>query len=158
MIARRPREALREDGAQATVELAVTAPVLIVLAIAVANLMVYACAVARFDRVAPDVVLACGQAPAGQGGRAGAAELVESELAAAMEGYPVEVGVERSGGSSASGAAFELVGGLETLTCSMEFEPWPGPLSIAGVELGAPVSLEHERALTFDPWRSGVVV
>ena len=56
---------LREKRAQATVEMAVVAPVMIILALIVYNLMQFACAVARFDRVAPDVVLAQGVSPQG---------------------------------------------------------------------------------------------
>ena len=54
---------LREKRAQATVEMAVVAPVMIILALIVYNLMQFACAVARFDRVAPDIVLAQGGLP-----------------------------------------------------------------------------------------------
>ena len=62
-----------EEGAQATVELAVVAPVLVVLALISYNMMVFVSATARFDRVAPDIVLAHGSSPpasdsdAGQG-------------------------------------------------------------------------------------------
>ena len=54
-----------EDRAQATVEMAVVAPVMLVLALIVYNVMMFVSATARFDRVAPDVVLAHGLAPAG---------------------------------------------------------------------------------------------
>lgn len=49
---------LREERAQATVEMAVVTPVLLVLALIVYNVMIFAGAVARFDRVVPDIVLA----------------------------------------------------------------------------------------------------
>lgn len=52
------RMRLREERAQATVEMAVVTPVLLVLALIVYNVMIFASAVARFDRVAPDIVLA----------------------------------------------------------------------------------------------------
>ena len=42
---------LREERAQATVEMAVVTPVLLVLALIVYNVMTFASAVARFDRV-----------------------------------------------------------------------------------------------------------
>ena len=54
-----------EDRAQAAVEMAVVAPVMLVLALIVYNVMMFVSATARFDRVAPDVVLAHGVAPAG---------------------------------------------------------------------------------------------
>ena len=61
------RTGLREERAQATVEMAVVTPVLLVLALIAYNVMIFAGAVARFDRVVPDIVLAhaCG---AGRGG------------------------------------------------------------------------------------------
>ena len=46
---------LYEERAQATVEMAVVAPVLLALALIVYNVMVFAGAVARFDRVVPDI-------------------------------------------------------------------------------------------------------
>ena len=52
------RTRLREECAQATVEMAVVTPVLLVLALIAYNVMLFAGAVARFDRVVPDIVLA----------------------------------------------------------------------------------------------------
>lgn len=60
------RTRLREERAQATVEMAVVTPVLLVLALIVYNVMVFASAVARFDRVVPDIVLAHAVAPSGE--------------------------------------------------------------------------------------------
>ena len=74
---------LREKRAQATVEMAVVAPVMIILALIVYNLMQFACAVARFDRVAPDVVLAQGVSPQGDA-TLGKTATVESALQEAM--------------------------------------------------------------------------
>lgn len=60
------RMRLREERAQATVEMAVVTPVLLVLALIVYNVMVFASAVARFDRPVPHRVGArCGT---GRGG------------------------------------------------------------------------------------------
>ena len=50
------------------------------------------------------------------------------------------------------------LGTFRTYTCTMHYEPWPSSLSIAGVSLGAPAVLTHERAVTVDPWRPGVVM
>ena len=58
---------LREERAQATVEMAVVTPVLLVLALIVYNVMIFASAVARFDRVVPDIVLAHAVASEGEG-------------------------------------------------------------------------------------------
>lgn len=64
------RMRLREERAQATVEIAVVTPVLLVLALIVYNVMIYASAVARFDRVVPDIVLAHAVAPSGRATKA----------------------------------------------------------------------------------------
>ena len=86
---------LREERAQATVEMAVVAPVLLALALIVYNVMVFAGAVARFDRVVPDIVLAHAVAPEGEGDESSvdASMRVQSEIQAAMQGYNLQVEV-----------------------------------------------------------------
>lgn len=156
----RPRWVAREEAAQATVEMAVVVPVLIVLALISYNLMLFMAATARFDRVAPDVVAAHAVAPAGGEGAssAGTVETIAAELERAMDGYEVEVEVERvvEDGTPA-GELLSLVGGLQTYRCTVRMKPWPSALSIAGVSLGAPFELSHARKVTIDPWRPGVV-
>lgn len=151
----------RESRAQATVEMAVIAPVLIVLALIAYNVMMFVVATARFDRVAPDIVLAHGVAPAGESmGTSGtaAAATVAAQLEHAMEGYDVEIEVAREQeGDERGDSVLSLAGPLATYRCTMRYRPWPGSLSIAGVELGAPAFLVHERPVTIDPWRSGVI-
>lgn len=150
----------RETRAQATVEMAVVAPVLIVLALIVYNIMMFLSATARFDRVAPDIVLAHAVSPVGvdeQGGSV--AGTVAAELSEAMGSYGVEIEVtcaeEESSGAS---SLFSLVGGQRTYRCVMKYVPWPGNIVLAGVDMGAPVVLEHVREVTVDPWRPGVVM
>ena len=63
------RMRLREERAQATVEMTVVTPVLLVLALIVYNVMIFASAVTRFDRVVPDIVLAHAVASEGGGRR-----------------------------------------------------------------------------------------
>ena len=55
---------LREERGQAVVELACVVPVVLACALVAVNLGVYIERCARFDRVAPDMVLAHGIAPA----------------------------------------------------------------------------------------------
>ena len=150
---------LASDRAQATVEMAVVAPVLLVLALSVFNVMMFAAAVARFDRVAPDVVLAQGVSPAGDGTQGGSSTgAVQSALEDAMQGYDLQIEVSCEGGDSEQGGMLALVGSARTYTCRMKYRPWPSGFSIAGVSLGAPAFLQHERAVTVDPWRPGVIV
>ena len=151
---------LREREAQATVEMAVVTPVLVVLALIVYNLMVFSSAVARFDRVVPDIVIAQGVSPGtDDDGEAviDASDAILGELEDAMEGYGLTIEVTRSEGDGSNGTSFELVGALVTYTCTMSYTPWPSSFTIAGIDLGAPLTLTHERAVTIDPWRSGVV-
>ena len=152
---------LREECAQATVEMAVVTPVLLVLALIAYNVMIFAGAVARFDRVVPDIVLAHAAAPGGEGDESSidASATVQAQIQDAMEGYDLQVEVSSEQGTASSdGGLLSLSGTFRTYTCTMHYEPWPSSLSIAGVSLGAPAVLSHERAVTVDPWRPGVVM
>lgn len=148
-------DVLRETRAQATVEMAVVTPVLIVLALIVYNAMLFMVATARFDRVAPDIVLAHGSAPSSSKDSVSA---VLAQLEIAMRGYDLEIEVTCEQGDSQDGSLLSLVGPLKTYRCIMRYQPWPSAFAIAGVELGAPASLTHERSVVIDPWRSGVIV
>ena len=76
-----------------------------------------------------------------------------------MEGYDLQIEVSSEQGAEASdGGLLSLSGTFRTYTCTMHYEPWPTSLSIAGVPLGASTTLSHERAVTVDPWRPGVVM
>ena len=155
------RMRLREERAQATVEMAVVTPVLLVLALIVYNVMIFASAVARFDRVVPDIVLAHAVASEVEGDEssADASATVQTQILNAMEGYDLQIEVSSEQGAEASdGGLLSLSGTFRTYTCTMHYEPWPTSLSIAGVPLGAPTTLSHERAVTVDPWRPGVVM
>lgn len=87
------RMRLREERAQATVEMAVVTPVLLVLALIVYNVMIFASAVARFDRVVPDIVLAHAVASEGEGDEssADASATVQTQILNAMEGYDLQM-------------------------------------------------------------------
>ena len=78
-----------EEGAQATVELAVVAPVLVVLALISYNMMVFVSATARFDRVAPDIVLAHGSSPPASESDAGAGTwgVADAGVGSMAQGY-----------------------------------------------------------------------
>lgn len=150
-----------EERAQATVEMAVVIPVLLVLALIVYNIMLFVAAAARFDRIAPDIVAAHAVSPSGEsdGSTDDSVGVIESQIEGAMAGYDVEIEVTcTEGGASSGDDLLTLIGGLRTYRCSMRMRPWPSSLSIAGVDLGAPVALAHHRDVTVDPWRPGVVM
>lgn len=150
-----------EERAQATVEMAVVVPVLLVLALIVHNIMLFVAATARFDRIAPDIVAAHAVSPSGEsdGSTDDSVGVIESQIEGAMAGFDVEIEVTcTEGGASSGDDLLTLIGGLRTYRCSMRMRPWPSSLSIAGVDLGAPVALAHHRDVTVDPWRPGVVM
>lgn len=153
-------EVIAEERAQATVEMAVVTPVLLVMALIVYNLMVFASATARFDRIAPDIVLAHGVAPSGDdhAGTGETAASIQAEIAEVMGDYDVEVEVSVERGSEQTESLLSLVGAMRSYRCEMRYRPWPSNWSIAGVSLGAPLELTHVRDVAVDPWRSGVVV
>ena len=144
-----------EDG-QAVVELAVVAPVLLVLSLVVYNLMGFTSAVARFDRVAPDIVLAQAVSPTAG---ADALEAVRSELEQAMDGFDVELEVSVLGDGAEGGETLlSLIGGRQTYSCTLRYKPFPSSIGLAGVEVEVPTFLSHTREVVVDPWKSGVVV
>lgn len=148
----------REQAAQATVEMAIVLPVLLVLALLAYNVMLFVSAVARFDRIAPDIVIAEAVSPSGDEDAPDTSAVIEASLTRAMGDYDVEIEVSCShGGNEASGSLLSMVGGLDVYTCTLRMAPWPGALTIAGVSLRAPSVLSHARTVTIDPWRSGVV-
>ena len=103
--------ALDERG-QMTVELAVMAPVVIVIALVVLTLRGFVEACAAFDQAAPDAVLAHGVAPAGEQTREAAEREVRSALERALgrEGRcEVEVRCEGVLDSGAEGAALTIL-------------------------------------------------
>ena len=145
------RMRLREERAQATVEMAVVTPVLLVLALIVYNVMIFAGAVARFDRVVPDIVLAHAVASEGEGDEssADASATVQTQILNAMEGYDLQIEVSSEQGAEASdGGLLSLSGTFRTYTCTMHYEPWPTSLSIAGV----PSYIVYARALNRLGW------
>lgn len=119
------RMRLREERAQATVEIAVVTPVLLVLALIVYNVMIYASAVARFDRVVPDIVLAHAVAPSGEGDESSvdASATVRTQILNAMEGYDLQIEVSSEQGAEASD------GGL--LSYPVRLGPTPAPCTMS---------------------------
>lgn len=153
---------MREERAQATVEMAVVVPVLIVLALIVYNIMIFVSAVARFDRVVPDIAIAQGISVSASSNRdsadAEARKAVKTQIEHAMDGYDVQIQVASDAGKEDGDSMLALVGATKTYVCTMRYSPWPSRLSIAGIDLGAPAILSHERRVTVDPWRPGVLM
>ena len=158
----RARQAVGADDGQMFVEMAVVAPVMIVMAIVVVNLMLYIEAASRFDRVVPDAIMAVAVSP-GSGASEGSAQehAVTVAIAGAMEGIAnVDVQVRAVSAWSwgdGDGVGFSFAPHLTRYVCTMTYHPWPSALTVAGVEAGIPLTLTHERTFTVDRYRSGVV-
>lgn len=145
---------------QMTVELAVTVPVVLVVALVVLNLMWFVDACAAFDQVALDAVVAHGVSPAGEQTELASVEEVRAalELALGREGTcEVEVRAEGVGEEGAE-TSFVISPLLTRYTCTLVYRPWPRLLRMPGVTYEAPLALRHERELVVDRYRPGVVV
>ena len=148
------------------VELAVVAPVVIAVAVIVFNLGVYLGAAARFDRLAPDVVMALAVSPGSSTTQAGSqAHEVQAALEEALSDCPrvsVHVGVRNAWEAAAQtgegvlGMAFAPH--LVEYVCTLTYEPWPALVSIAGVDVGTPAQITHSRSFVVDVYRTGVFV
>lgn len=135
---------------QMVVELAVLLPVVIVVALISYNVLRFSAACARFDRVALDCVVSQGVSAPGAQASYAAAPLVEAAIREAMGGDDdLVVAVSEQAGNLPH---------LTRFTCELSMRPWPSRLTVAGVRLGAPHLLRHERSLTVDRYRPGVVL
>ena len=148
----------RERSGQLAVEFALLIPVMVAVALVALNLLRFADACARFDRVALDAVVTQGVSPAGEASVVSSVQAVREALEQAVEGDSCEVEVRGVDGSGSGGSAtFDLAAGTVRLVCELSYRPWPSRVEIAGVTWSAPVVLKHERALVVDRYRAGVV-
>lgn len=148
-----------EEG-QMVVEMAVVAPVMIVVAIVVTNLMWFLEATARFDRAVPDAVLVAAVSPSGEQGGGSGEHAVASAIEKAMGGMgnvKVSVRAETLWDAIGSSSGAVVAPHLTRYVCILEFAPWPSALTVAGVDAGIPVYLRHERSFVVDRYRAGVV-
>lgn len=154
--------ALRQDEGQMVVEMAAVAPVVIAVAVIVTNLMMFMVGVSRFDRVALDAVLAVAVASTGEANDRGQEQAVREAIGRAMNGMRgMAVTVEAISGwrdESTDGIGFSFAPHLTKYRCTLLFEPWPQGFAVAGVAVGVPPVLRHERSIVVDRYRTGVVV
>ncbi|MDO4536742.1 MAG: hypothetical protein Q4B54_01160 [Coriobacteriales bacterium] len=148
------------ERGQMAVELAALIPVIVVVALIVYNLGCFLVVSASFDRVAKDAVIAHAVSPAGQASTVSAVDQVRSCVEEALgprKNCEVEVSAERVG-SSSQGSMLTISPFLTKFTCVLIYHPWPSSFSLAGVSMGAPLALRHERSLVVDCYRAGVVI
>jgi hypothetical protein len=143
-----------------TVELAVLIPTIVVVGLIIANLVRFCGQCAVFDRVALDAALAQGVAPSGDQTSTSACNEVREAIASALDGATCEVDVAAESGAPpgrSAGLSFPVSPLLTTYRCTLRYRPWPGSFQIAGVVMGTPAILSHERSIVVDRFRAGVV-
>lgn len=146
-----------EQGGQMTVELAVTLPVVIVVALVIYNLGRFVQLCAAFDQVSLDAMVSQGVSPPGDQTTLSATGAIRSVVRAALPGDDFDVQVAAGASSEGDGASFTLAPHLVRYRCTLVYRPWPRSLVIAGVRMGTPLRLRHERTIVVDRFRSGVV-
>ncbi len=137
----------RGDSGQATVELAVLLPVVLVVALVSCNMMLYLSECARFDRLARNAIRICATSPS-YGEDAGAcAAAAEALLAEQMNSERVVCSVSVSYES-----------GLERYVAKMDYRPTLFGGNFRGEVFGVTLSpLSHEVGLVVDPYDAGVI-
>lgn len=145
------------QSGQMTVELAVTLPVVIVVALVIYNLGRFVQLCAAFDQVSLDAMVSQGVSPPGEQTTFSATTAIRSAVEAALPGDDFDIRVSAGGLSGDDGAKFTMAPHLVRYRCTLEYRPWPGRLVIAGVRMGTPLRLRHERTLVVDRFKSGVV-
>lgn len=154
-------EVLNGEEGQMVVEMAVVTPVMIVMAIVVLNLMWFIEASARFDRVAPDAVLAMAVSPEGGIDGSGGDWAVCQAIERAMDGMRgVEVSVESHSAwelAEPDSIGFSFAPHLTRYVCTLTYHPWPSGFAVAGFDASIPVELAHQSVLVVDRYCSGVI-
>lgn len=147
---RRAWDIVRCQRGQMVVELAMMVPVVIVVAIIIANLAYYASLCARFDRIAPDIALAHGVSPTGEQDARGAVGEIESALAEAMGDGSLDISVRTEPLDLATDGVLSISPFRVRIVCSMGYRPHPTLLSLAGVTARLPVVATHEASVVAD--------
>lgn len=139
---------LKDERGQATVELAVVLPVVIIVAVIAVNALSFLGSCAAFDRAAHQAVCAFGSSPASGQGADTAAALVSDAIDEQVRAHNVAVSV----------TAREGAWGLTTFTARLEYRPTLFGLGLRSEVLGVPLPpLVHESAFVVQMYRPGVL-
>lgn len=138
----------KDERGQATVELAVVLPVVIIVAVIAINALSFLGACAAFDRIAHQAVCALGPSPAsGQ-----SASSVAAEVSAAVEN---QVGADNV---AVSVTAREDWGGMTWFTARLEYWPTLFGLGLRQSVFGVPLSpLVHETTFAVMRYQPGIL-
>lgn len=152
---------LWEKKAQAFVEAIVVFPVALVISLIAVNIYWYLDALASFERISLDAVLARACSPSASQNLVEADRDIQQLISEAMKEHKrvsIEVSSSAPGSEQTGRYHFNLAIGLREYRCSLRYEPWPRIIHIAQVEGSAPGFLLRTKKIIVDPYRSGVVL
>ncbi len=139
----------RSTQGQMTVELAVSIPAIIAVAVLVFNAMLFLENCAAFDRIAKDAVRVYAAAPAHGQSPADSAALIQGALEESFSADYCNVSVQ-----SAS-----VSWGFTQYTATLRFTPTLFGRAFSGVVFSTVLGpIEHRTQLTVDPYKPGVVL
>lgn len=143
---RNPWGRVRSEDGQMVVELCVVMPVVLMVAVAIIDSLVFAAASSKFEHLSSQAVVAVAASPSGTDfDAASCAEEVRARLQSEMEGSKVEVKVEAL--SSDRVCEFD---------CEMSMTPWPlGKGDVMGMAI--PAKLRYVSKLCVRPYEIGAL-
>lgn len=145
----RQAELVRNSSGQATVELAVVFPVVIIVAVILVNAALFFSECSAFDRQFRNAVRACAASPAYGQDQGSICAQIKRMLDEAIERDYLEVQVDCSGGGF----------GLTTFTATAEFSPTLFGLGMKSEVFGVGLpKLRHTSSLTVDCYKPGMLL
>lgn len=148
----------RSCRGQATVELAVSLPVALVVFVIVVNVMTFLSEASAFDHALPQAVVEAIQSvPIDEAGHDLSA-YIKSSIEQRMDmSQRFSVEVARSGEILGSPGGLHVLGEPVQYAGTLTYRPWPAPGSVrvGGVESGSLFDLKRVRSLTVSAYRPG---
>ena len=144
----RPRAGMgtsRYEAGQMVVELCVTMPVVLMVAVVVVDALVFTAAASKFEHLSSQAVIAVAAAPAGtQFDSAQLSSEVRDLLVQEMDDSHIQIDVSALDDGS-----------ISEFTCKMSMAPWPLGKSSQVMGMTVPVLLEHELKFAVRPYVIG---
>lgn len=143
---------------QATIELAVSLPVALVVFVIVVNVMTFLSEASAFDHALPQSVVEVIQSiPIDEAGHDLSAHIRDSVEQRMDLSSRFSVEVAQRGATPRSAGGLHLLGDPVEYAGTLTYRPWPGPGSVrvGGVESGSLFDLKRVRSLTVSTYRPG---
>lgn len=135
----------KHEAGQMVVELCVTMPVVLMVAVVVVDALVFTATASKFDHLSSQAVIAVAGAPAGtQFDSAQLSSEVRDLLVEEMGDSHVQIDVSASDDGS-----------ISEFTCKMSMAPWPLGTGGQVMDMTIPVLLEHELRFAVRPYVIG---